>query len=145
MGLVSFEKGVLFSAGLSGSQTAKGTGSASVSGAMIKPSLESTPDGWPWFIFRCSNTSEKSLRAQTTTYNVCRRLQHLLIDTRHRDRWQKDEVLTARNLAIHIFIIVLMQSGHTAGVANPEVNRVGLLFKRDSCPSDVCFDIVVQC
>src|SRR5271163_3095499 len=121
MGLVSFEKGVLFSAGLSGSQTAKGMASASVSGVMIKPSLESTPGGWPWFIFRCSKHISKIPQCTETTYNVCRRLQHLLIDTRHGDRWQKDEVLTAHNLAIHVLIIVSVQSGHTAGVANPEV------------------------
>ena len=53
-------------------------------------------------------------------------------------------MLTARNLAIYVFIIVSMQSGHTARVANPEVDRVGLLFKRDSCPSNVSFHIVVE-
>ena len=36
-GVVSFERGVLCSAGLSGSQIAKGTASASASGSMIKP------------------------------------------------------------------------------------------------------------
>ena len=83
-------------------------------------------------------------RDADTTHNVCCRLQHLLVDARHGNRRQKDEVLATHDLTIHIFVIVSVESGDASRVADPEVDRIGLFFKSDSCPSDLCFDIAVQ-
>jgi hypothetical protein len=53
-------------------------------------------------------------------------------------------MLAANDLAINVLVVVSVQSGDAARVPDPEVDGVGLLFKSDSCPGDVCFDVAVQ-
>ena len=79
------------------------------------------------------------------THHICRRLQVLLVDTWHRHRWEKREALASNDLAINILVIVSVQSGDAARVANPEVDRIWRLLESDSGPCDVFFDIAIQC
>jgi hypothetical protein len=85
------------------------------------------------------------MELQRVTYAISRRLQHLLVDTRHGYRRQKDEALATNDLAIDVLVVVSVKGSDAARVADPQVDGIGFSFKSDPRPGYVCFDIFVQC
>lgn len=53
-------------------------------------------------------------------------------------------MLATNDLAIYVLVVVSVQGGDAARVADPEVNGVGDCFEGDACPAYVCFDVCIQ-
>jgi hypothetical protein len=53
-------------------------------------------------------------------------------------------MLAANDLTINVLIVISVQSRDTSRVADPEIDRVWLFCKSNSCPGDACFDIAIE-
>ena len=53
-------------------------------------------------------------------------------------------MLAAEDLHVDVLVVVLVQGGHGARVADPEVDGVGLLLQGNACPGYVALDVAEE-